>query len=62
MVTYHFDSPLIPVIPDQYILERGGWSSDNIMKTVYRNTIDIKTVRQTKKINEHFQKMACDTV
>lgn len=49
-------------IPDQYILQRGGWSSDNIMKTVYRNAIDIETVRQTKKINEHFQKMACDIV
>ena len=49
-------------VPDQYILERGGWSSDNIMKTVYRNTIDNETVRQTKKINDHFQKMARDTV
>ncbi|MCI9559372.1 MAG: site-specific integrase [Lachnospiraceae bacterium] len=47
-------------IPDQYILQRGGWSSDNVMKTVYRNTIDIETVRQNKKINEHFDKMACD--
>lgn len=49
-------------VPDQYILERGGWSSDNIMKTVYRNTIDNETVRQTKKINDHFQKIARDTV
>lgn len=49
-------------VPDQYILERGGWSSDNIMKSVYRNTIDIETVRQTKKINEHFQKISCDIV
>ncbi len=49
-------------VPDQYILERGGWSSDNIMKSVYRNTIGIETVRQTKKINEHFQKISCDIV
>jgi hypothetical protein len=49
-------------VPDQYIPERGGWSSDNIMKTVCRNTINIETVRQTKKINEHFQKMSCDIV
>ena len=47
-------------VPDQYILQRGGWSSDNVMKTVYRNTIDIETVRQNKKINEHFDKIACD--
>ena len=44
-------------IPDQYILQRGGWSSDNVMKSVYRNTIDIETVRQTKKINRHFEKI-----
>lgn len=49
-------------VPDQYILQRGGWASDNVMKTVYRNAIDIETVRQTKKINEHFQKFSCDIV
>ncbi len=41
-------------IPDQYILQRGGWISDNVMKSVYRNTIDLESVRQNKKINEHF--------
>lgn len=49
-------------VPDQYILQRGGWSSDNIMKSVYRNAIDIETVRQTKKINGHFQEMAQNIV
>lgn len=49
-------------VPDQYILERGGWASDNVMKTVYRNTINIETIRQTQKINEHFQKISCDIV
>ena len=49
-------------VPDQYILQRGGWSSDNVMKTVYRNAIDIETVRQTKKINEHFQKITSEIV
>ena len=44
-------------VPDQYILQRGGWVSDNIMKSVYRNTIDLETVRQTKKINQHFEKL-----
>ena len=43
-------------VPDQYILQRGGWVSDNIMKSVYRNTIDLETVRQTK-INQHFEKL-----
>ena len=45
-------------IPDQYILQRGGWSSDNVMKTVYRNTIDLETVRQNKKINDHFKRLS----
>ena len=44
-------------VPDQYILQRGGWSSDNVMKTVYRNVIDMENVRQTKKINEHFESL-----
>ena len=44
-------------VPDQYILQRGGWSSDNVMKTVYRNVIDLENVRQTKKINEHFESL-----
>jgi integrase len=44
-------------IPDQYILQRGGWASDNIMKAVYRNVIDLETVRQNKKINKHFEKL-----
>lgn len=49
-------------VPDQYILKRGGWSSDNVMKAVYRNAIDIETVRQNKKINGHFQELTCDIV
>lgn len=37
-------------VPDQYILQSGGWSSDNIMKSVYRNVIDAEAVKQNKKI------------
>ncbi len=49
-------------VPDQYIMQRGGWSSDNIMKSVYRNAIDIEAVRQNKKINGHFQKLTGNIV
>ena len=45
-------------VPDQYILQRGGWATDNVMKTVYRDVIDLETVRQTKKINRHFIKVS----
>uniref|UniRef100_UPI002ED4C02F hypothetical protein n=1 Tax=Enterocloster clostridioformis TaxID=1531 RepID=UPI002ED4C02F len=44
-------------IPDQYILQRGGWASDNVMKTVYRNVIDLESVKQNRKINEHFKQL-----
>lgn len=29
-------------VPDQYIMERGGWSSDVTLKSVYRNVLDDK--------------------
>ncbi|MCD8208486.1 MAG: site-specific integrase [Bacteroidales bacterium] len=41
-------------VPDQYIMQRGGWISDNVMKTVYRNAIDTETQKQTQKINDYF--------
>lgn len=45
-------------VPDQYILQRGGWASDNVMKTVYRNVIDLETTKQNRKINRHFDKIS----
>lgn len=45
-------------VPDQYILQRGGWSSDNVMKTVYRNVIGIESAKQNKKIIKHFDKIS----
>ena len=47
-------------IPDQYILQRGGWSSDNVMKGVYRNVIDLETAKQNKKIMQHFSDVSHD--
>ncbi len=44
-------------IPDQYILQRGGWATDGIMKSVYRNVIDLEATKQNKKINDHFGKI-----
>ena len=44
-------------VPDQYILQRGGWATDNVMKTVYRNVIDLEAVKQNKKINKHFDQL-----
>lgn len=44
-------------IPDQYIMQRGGWSTDGVMKTVYRNTIDEQTKKMNSKINDYFNTM-----
>lgn len=41
-------------IPDQYILQRGGWSTDGVMKAIYRNTIDDQTKKMNTKINDYF--------
>lgn len=56
----HYSASIMHAIgvPDQYILERGGWSSDNVMKTVYRNVISLESKKQTKKINSHFEKFS----
>lgn len=54
----HFSASIMHAlnIPDQYILDRGGWSSDNVMKSVYRNVIDLEKAKQTKKLNKYFSK------
>ena len=41
-------------IPDQYIMKRGGWKSDKVLKKVYRGTIAPEEERFTNRINEHF--------
>lgn len=45
-------------VPDQYILQRGGWASDNIMKSIYQNVIDIESAKQNKKILKHFDSVS----
>jgi hypothetical protein len=44
-------------IPDQYIMERGGWSSDKILKSVYRNTLKEKGKEFSDKTNEYMEKL-----
>lgn len=45
-------------IPDQYIMDRGGWKSDKVLKSVYRNVISDEKKRFTDKINAHFDSIA----
>lgn len=44
-------------IPDAYIMERGGWESDSILKNVYRHVLDDKRAEMTNKANAYFENM-----
>ena len=44
-------------IPNAYIMQRGGWSSDRVLKSVYRHTMDDKIKEMHEKANSHFQEL-----
>jgi integrase len=41
-------------VPDQYIMERGGWATDGTLKAVYRNTLADQNKYFNDKAVEHF--------
>lgn len=43
-------------VPDKYAMERGGWSSPNIMKSVYQHTFADARQKFDDVINDYFQK------
>lgn len=43
-------------IPDQYIQERGGWKSDVVLKSVYRNALSDKSKEFSDRTNDYMQK------
>ena len=43
-------------IPDQYIMARGGWKTDNVMKRVYRDTLSDVEREMNNRINDYFGK------
>ena len=45
-------------VPDQYIMEQGGWKSDFMLKAVYRNTLDDMRAQNNARINSFFSKSA----
>ena len=55
----HYAASIMHVIgvPDQYIMQRGGWATDGIMKSVYRDAIDEQTVKMNRLINKHFSSL-----
>ncbi|MBD5501829.1 MAG: site-specific integrase [Lachnospiraceae bacterium] len=51
-------------IPDAYIMADGGWSSDKVLKSVYRHAMSDRRKEMSKKINSHFGElcnMKCNT-
>ena len=49
-------------IPDAYIMQRGGWSSDRILKEVYRHVMSDRTKQMTKIANDHFAEIVTQIV
>ncbi len=47
-------------IPDAYIMQRGGWGSDTVLKQVYRHALSDKAEEMNIIANEHFSKI-CNT-
>lgn len=47
-------------IPDSYIMQRGGWTSDTTLKNVYRHTLSDQTKQMNTIANTHFEDL-CNT-
>ena len=44
-------------IPDQYIMEIGGWATDSVLKSVYRNTLSDQSERFRTVAVDHFTRL-----
>lgn len=44
-------------VPDQYIMQRGGWNSDRTLKAIYRGTIEKYTQKYTDMTIRYFETM-----
>lgn len=44
-------------IPDAYIMADGGWSSDKVLKAVYRHAMDDRKKEMSDKANSHFESL-----
>lgn len=55
----HYSASILHAIgiPDQYIMQYGGWKTDYVMKTVYRNVIDEEMKKINDKISNHFTEL-----
>ena len=42
-------------VPDAYIMQRGGWSTDGVLKKVYRHTLADQEKANAEKALSHFE-------
>ena len=47
-------------IPDAYIMQRGGWGSDAVLKSVYRHAMNDRQKEMNQIANAHFESL-CNT-
>ena len=47
-------------IPDAYIMQRGGWGNDGVLKSVYRHAMEDREAKMDRLANEHFEEL-CNT-
>lgn len=55
----HYSASIMHAIgvPDVYIMQRGGWSSDATLKQIYRGSMDDFSQKFTEKTISHFDSM-----
>ena len=53
----HYSASILHAIgiPDQYIMARGGWKTDNVMKRVYRDTLSDVAQEMNRKAVDYFE-------
>ena len=49
-------------VPDKYAMERGGWSTDNILKSVYQQTFSSERIKVDQKIDNYFNDIITKTI
>ncbi|MCQ2400670.1 MAG: tyrosine-type recombinase/integrase [Lachnospiraceae bacterium] len=45
-------------VPDAYIMERGGWETDETLKNVYRHALSKESKKNNDLANKHFESLA----
>lgn len=44
-------------VPDAYIMQRGGWASDAVLKSVYRHALNDHAKKENERINKKFEEI-----